>query len=338
VNFDDERFVKIFTRDTVTWKLLGWEGRCVLLMLLRKVDRAGCVDLASGIEGLALLLDLPEEVTERGFAACLRRGCVTQRDDIAVVPNFVRAQDSRQTDRVRQAESRARRRDSGLVSQNVTDVARTVTKRDEVSQPVTPCHTESHDVTPRLDQTRLDQNKYSHVDSVPSQPELKLEPQQAAESGHKSQPNEPGEAQGHAKSKRASAHTAIATTLLGELSAARMRINPKNRVYPPSPAHLREIERCLREGLTVDQLRNVILVWEAMVKAGKLSPDNFDSLSPFRAKNVAKYTEKSLEEARKPWSQAPQATRPPEPPKSPQAAETPFQRQIRESREKGEIT
>ena len=341
MNFDDERFVKIFTRDTVTWKLLGWEGRCVLLMLLRKVDRAGCVDLGSGIEGLALLLDLPEDVTERGFAACLRRSCVTQRDQIAVVPNFVRAQDSRQTDRVRQAESRARRRDSGLVSQNVTDTNEQVTKRDEVSQPVTRSHTESHDVTPRLEQTRLDQNKYSHVDSVPSQPELKLEPQQAAESGHKSQPNEQGEEQSHAKPKRASAHTAIATTLLGELSAARMRINPKNRVFPPSPAHLCEIERCLREGLTVDQLRNVILVWEAMVKAGKLSPDNFDSLSPFRAKNVAKYTEKSLEEARKPWNQPGAPNRPPEPPeppKSPRAGESDFQRQIRESRERGEIT
>jgi len=96
-----------------------------------------------------------------------------------------------------------------------------------------------------------------------------------------------------------------------------MRLNPQNRGYPPSPAHLREIERCLREGLTVDQLRNVILVWEAMVKAGKLSPDNFDSLSPFRASNVAKYTEKSLEEARKPWNQPGAPNRPPEPPKSP---------------------
>jgi hypothetical protein len=109
-----------------------------------------------------------------------------------------------------------------------------------------------------------------------------------------------------------------------------MRINPRNRVFPPSPAHLREIERCLREGLTVDQLRNVILVWEAMVKAGKLSPDNFDSLSPFRASNVAKYTEKSLEEARKPWSQAPQATRPPEPPKSPRPAQSDFERRRKE--------
>lgn len=180
-------------------------------------------------------------------------------------------------------------------------------------------------------------NTDSCANPNPSQPELALVPQQAAESSHKSQSNEPGAEQNQAKPKRANSHTAIATTLLGELSAARMRINPRNRVFPPSPAHLREIERCLRDGLTVDQLRNVILVWEEMVKAGKLSPDNFDSLSPFRASNVAKYTEKSLEEARKPWSQAPHAARPPEPPKSPRAGENDFQRQIRESRERGEI-
>ena len=35
MNFDDERFVKIYPRNTTNWKLLGWEGRCVLMMLLR---------------------------------------------------------------------------------------------------------------------------------------------------------------------------------------------------------------------------------------------------------------------------------------------------------------
>ena len=44
MNFDDERFVKIYPRNTTNWKLLGWEGRCVLMMLLREVDRAGCLD------------------------------------------------------------------------------------------------------------------------------------------------------------------------------------------------------------------------------------------------------------------------------------------------------
>jgi len=326
VNFDDERFVKIFTRDTVTWKLLGWEGRCVLLMLLRKVDRAGCVDLASGIEGLALLLDLPEEVTERGFAACLRRGCVTQRDDIAVVPNFVRAQDSRQTDRVRQAESRARRRDSGLVSQNVTDVARTVTKRDEVSQPVTPCHTESHDVTPRLDQTRLDQNKYSHVDSVPSQPELKLEPQQAADANQK--PQEPSKAQIQAQ---------VALGLFSELVAARMSVIAGSEQLQPRPAALAGIKACLGQGYTPDQIRHVIKLKVAEVRA---DPSQARWFVPkwFHPANVEQYyalTEADV--ARKPRGQAPQAVRPPEPPKSPRAAENDFQRQIRESRERGEI-
>ena len=199
------------------------------------------------------------------------------------------------------------------MSQTVTNVTRTVTDCDQPSHAVTPSHTESHDVTLRLDQNRSEQTNLSCAKPDQSQPELELVPQQAAESGYKSQSDKPGAEQSQAKPKRASTHTAIATTLLGELSAARMRINPKNRVFPPSPAHLREIERCLREGLTVDQLRNVILVWEEMVKAGKQHPDHFDSLTPFRASNVAKYTEKSLEEARRPWSQAPRAVRPPEP-------------------------
>lgn len=337
MNFDDERFVKIYPRNTTNWKLLGWEGRCVLMMLLREVDRAGCLDIEGGMEGLALLLDLPPDVTERGFASCVKRGSVVQNGNTAIIPNFVKAQEARQTDRVRQAESRARRRELGMMSQIVTNDARTVTDRDQTSHAVTASHTASHDVTLRIDQTRSEQNNLSCAKPEPQQPKLALQPQQAAESIHKSQPNEPGAEQSQAKPKRASMHTAIATTLLGELSAARMRINPKNRVFPPTPAHLREIERCLRDVLTVDQLRNVILVWEEMVKAGKQQPDHFDSLTPFRASNVAKYTEKSLEEARRPWNQAPQAMRPPEPPKSPRAGESDFQRQIRESRERGEI-
>ena len=148
MNFEDERFVKIYPRNTTNWKLLGWEGRCVLMMMLREVDRAGCLDLEGGMEGLALLLDLPPDVTERGFAACVKRGCVVQTENTATIPNFVKAQEARQSDRVRQAESRARRREIGL-SQNVTNTTRTVTKRDDLSHAVTSSHTLSHPVTRR---------------------------------------------------------------------------------------------------------------------------------------------------------------------------------------------
>jgi len=310
------------------WPALPWQARGLYALLLGLANDAGRIALGRlGLPSLAGGINAPWSEVQPHFDALVSAGWLEVESSDVFLPHFADSQRAATTAE-RVAEFRKR-----LRNDSATD------KKRHSNEPLPDCN---ESVTNReLDQKeiRLDQNrKDSHVDSVPSQPELKLEPQQAAGSGRKSRPNEPGEEQSQAEPKRASTHTAIATTLLGELSAARMRLNPKNRVYPPSTAHLREIERCLREGLTVDQLRNVILVWEAMVKAGKLSPDNFDSLSPFRASNVAKYTEKSLEEARKPWSQAPQATRPPEPPKSPQAAETPFQRQIRESREKGEIT
>ena len=217
------------------------------------------------------------------------------------------------------------------MSQFVTNDARTVTDCDQTSRAVTASHTPSHDVTLRTEQNRSEENRSdSCVPFEPSQPALPLQPQQAAES---KQPK---------ATRRAGTYTALATALLGELSAARMRVNPKNRIFPPSPAHLRELERCLREGLTVEQLRNVILVWEAMVKAGKQDPEHFDSVTPFRASNVAKYTEKSLEEAAKPRGGVsgtyPGRPAPQEPPRSPVAVENDFQRSLREAREKGEIT
>ena len=315
MNFDDERFVKIYPRNTTNWKLLGWEGRCVLMMLLREVDRAGCLDIEGGMEGLALLLDLPPDMTERGFSACVKRGTVVQNGNLAIIPNFTRAQDARQTDRVRQAESRARRREVAM-SQNVTDSAGIVTERDEMSHAVTERHTKSHDVTPRIDQNRPDQTKHSLVDSEPKQPELELVPQQAAE----------------VKQPKAQVIAQIAVTLFGELQAARKRCNPNIRceIRKVLPGHTREIERCLREGLTVDQLRHVISVWESLVKTGKREGEHFGPVSPFRAGNVMQYVEMSLDDARKPRGQAPQATRPPEPPKSPQPAQSDFERRRKE--------
>lgn len=316
MNFDDERFVKIYPRNTTNWKLLGWEGRCVLMMLLREVDRAGCLDIDGGMEGLALLLDLPPDVTERGFASCVKRGSVVQNGNTAIIPNFVKAQEARQTDRVRQAESRARRRELGMMSQNVTHVARTVTECDQTSRAVTASHTASHDVTLRLEQTRPEQNNTSCAKPEPSQPELALVPQQAAES----------------KQPKAQVIAQIAVTLFGELQAARKRCNPNVRceVRKVLPMHTREIERCLREELTVDDLRHVIAVWEAQVKSGRQDMAHFDSVTPFRAANVAKYLQMSLDDARKPRGQATQAMRPPEPPKSPQGTESDFQRRRKE--------
>ncbi len=49
LKWDDERYVRLYTRDTSTWLRLTWEGRFVLMALLRKLDRSGNLDL--GDEG-----------------------------------------------------------------------------------------------------------------------------------------------------------------------------------------------------------------------------------------------------------------------------------------------
>ena len=326
MNFDDERFVKIYPRNTTNWKLLGWEGRCVLMMLLREVDRAGCLDIEGGMEGLALLLDLPPDVTVRGFVACVKRGSVVQNGNLAIIPNFVRAQDARQTDRVRQAESRARRREVAM-SQTVTNVTRTVTDCDQPSHAVTPSHTESHDVTLRLDQNRSEQTNLSCAKPDQSQPELALVPQQAADSSKAS-----------AKPSKAQIQAQVALGLFAELVAARMSVIAGAEQLQPRPAALAGLKACLGADYTPDQLRYVIKLKAAEVRA---NPEQAKWFVPdwFRVRNVERYlalTEADV--ARKPRNQAPHAVPPNEPPKSPRATENDFQRQIRESRERGEIT
>ena len=130
----------------------------------------------------------------------------------------------------------------------------------------------------------------------------------------------------------------LAIHVFGYLLAARKRCKPSARTVEPTETHLKEITRCLREGIEAQDLIHVVDVWEAQVKSGRQEMAHFDSVTPFRAANVAKYLQMGLDDARKPRNQAPHAVRPPEPPKSPRAGESDFQRQIRESRERGEIT
>ena len=152
MNFEDERYVRVYVRDTVTWKLMGWQARCLLPLLLRKVDRAGCVDLdGAGAEGVAALVEIPLEVAEPGFKSLLARGVVEVRGDTLIFPKFMAAQEAKQSDKVRQQESRARKRDTVLRRDSVTErdsQSQTVTPGHESQQNVTAGHTESQDVTP----------------------------------------------------------------------------------------------------------------------------------------------------------------------------------------------
>ncbi len=154
MNFDDERYVRVYTRKTVNSKVIGWEGRATLMALLLEVDRAGVLDLdgLDPAEALTALSELPIEITSVGMRRLIDRGTVRIDGGRLVVPRFLEAQEARQSDAQRQRESRAKRAAIANVSEHAVRAAASagvdVTNRDHIeSQNVTECHTVSHAVT-----------------------------------------------------------------------------------------------------------------------------------------------------------------------------------------------
>lgn len=152
MRWEDERFVKVYTRETVTTMRLEWQGRAVLAELFKKVDRAGLLEIGDEdpVEALAGMLRMPEEVVSVGWEKLIsgKDPVVTIRDGSSraiFIPNFMPAQEANQSDVARKQKSR-----------EVARARHLVTHCDNVSRNGTESHTRSHAVTPRLDETRVD--------------------------------------------------------------------------------------------------------------------------------------------------------------------------------------
>ncbi len=159
MDWSEERYARIYTRDTADLLAFGWEGRLVWYELVRKVDRAGVLDHGGDIDVVAELLRVPVEIFNVGIARIAKRGSARLNETAIIIPNYIEAQEAEQSDRQRQRESRARRRDRALA--NGADPAaakaaarpdlyggRTVTPRDPVTSPsVTDGHARSRAVT-----------------------------------------------------------------------------------------------------------------------------------------------------------------------------------------------
>ena len=168
MRWDDERYVKVYTRDTGTWASMGWEARGLFVLLLRIVDRAGVLSLpSSDPKVLAAMLRAPPRVVRAALKTWLDLGMVavdhpptsddlrstsddlrSTSDDLRstsddhrrlIVINFLKAQESRTSDKERQRKSRELAR----------SLSRSVTRR----------HTASRSVTPRVDESRVDESR-----------------------------------------------------------------------------------------------------------------------------------------------------------------------------------
>jgi hypothetical protein len=149
MNFADEPYIRIYTRDTKTWLKLGFEGQSVLVLISRKLDRSGVLDgIDDPAEDVALILRAPVETVRIGLERLFALRVLELHGNRLIAPNYIEAQTCAKSDRLRQQELRERRRTETLGLPEAEPAP--VTKRDEPSRDVTPVtdrHAPSQDVT-----------------------------------------------------------------------------------------------------------------------------------------------------------------------------------------------
>lgn len=138
MRWEDERYVRVYTRDTVEWEMLCWQARALMPLILRKVDRAGLLELGKhGARGLAASVNAPIDFVTAGLngddgkLGLVESGAVELRGEMLIVPNFIAAQETPSSDAQRKRDQR----------EKAAGVARLE------SQNVTECHAESRAVT-----------------------------------------------------------------------------------------------------------------------------------------------------------------------------------------------
>lgn len=137
MDWENERYVRLYIRDTADMLAIGWEGRALFAEILRKVDRAGFFD-SDEPEVIAELVRMPHDVVGRALPKLIDRGMVIRSGSVLLIPAFLDAQEAKSSDKQRSKESRARRRDQAKAQSlektaNVTTRDDTATIRDDTA-------------------------------------------------------------------------------------------------------------------------------------------------------------------------------------------------------------
>ncbi len=264
MRWEDERYVRLYTRDTVDWNMWPWQSRALFPLLLRKLDRAGIFELGKhGMAGLADAVRLPVEVVDAGLAGLIVDGCLERRGEVLVMRSFIEAQESSSTDAQRKRDQRERARSR---AQYVELTGQEVTKRDQESQNGTKSHAQSHGVT-----------SGHSVPSVPCLPNT--------ESVSDCPPDPLGKAANATQRKIVTRHEAAARNILDAFNAARRRVNSRAREIGASYASLAHISERLEAGKTSLECLHVIDVVEDECRKTPESFKWFTTVTPFRADN-----------------------------------------------------
>lgn len=121
MDFSDEHYVKLFTRDTVTWRSWPWQARAVLPLLMRAVDHAGILSVGERepARSVALMVDMPTEVVAPGLAALLADGTLELVAGSLIITKFNDAQESKKSNAQAKREQREKAKALAKGSQTI---------------------------------------------------------------------------------------------------------------------------------------------------------------------------------------------------------------------------
>lgn len=138
MDWSNEPYVRVYTRETDDDLSLSWEARALWDRLMTKFDRSGLVETKRGPRGLAAITRIPAVVIERVLPELLADGRLVEVAAGYMAPNFIAAQEAKKSDKLRQKESRDRRRAQNL-DPDVTIRDENPGERHERSHGVTLC-------------------------------------------------------------------------------------------------------------------------------------------------------------------------------------------------------
>lgn len=134
MDWENERYIRYYLRDTVTYLTWPWEAQALIGPLLRKLDRRGRLNIGEHdlIDAVwSIYPKWPREVIEVGLGAMLKCKTLVHEGQTLRAPNFRPAQEAKKSDALRKREQRERER---LTRDGGGDSGQDVTIRDGSSQ------------------------------------------------------------------------------------------------------------------------------------------------------------------------------------------------------------
>lgn len=112
MDFTNESYVRLYTRKTMLWNSLGYEGQAVFMFVEMNMDRSGVFDLGgfSPVAAIVGTTTIPKVIAEAGLKSLLDKGVFVLGVDSIVDPLFVEAQTASKSNKQRQRDFRDRHR------------------------------------------------------------------------------------------------------------------------------------------------------------------------------------------------------------------------------------